>query len=211
MALSPGPPREGRISWDAAKGEELQLRLDAGDGVLAMNATPPVYADPKTGLIGKIELGLSPKLARTLVAAPPAPIAHAALLERKDGRARSGNRRAAAAAASSARALDEAAANRNEAHSRRIADRGRPGLSLSLFRLSGADGAGRSRPPRLPLRPGGRGARRTEVRDPALSRRRAHRNSTRHANRDRRPQTAQGRRFRARAKNPPPRAAAPQP
>ena len=83
LALSPGPPREGKISWDAAKGDELQLRLDVGDGLLAMNATPPVYADPKTGLIGKIELGLSPKLARTLVAAPPAPITHAALLSEK--------------------------------------------------------------------------------------------------------------------------------
>jgi hypothetical protein len=48
-----------------------------------MNATPPVYADPKTGLIGKIELGLSPKMARTLVAAPLAPIVHAALLSEK--------------------------------------------------------------------------------------------------------------------------------
>ena len=33
MALSPGPPREGKISWDAAKGDELQLRLDVGDGI----------------------------------------------------------------------------------------------------------------------------------------------------------------------------------
>ncbi len=83
LALSLGPPREGKISWDAAKGDELHLRLDLGDGLLAMNATPPVYVDPKTGLIGKIELGLSPKLARTLVAAPPAPIVHAALLSEK--------------------------------------------------------------------------------------------------------------------------------
>ncbi len=82
-ALTPGPPRQGKISWDAAKGDELQLRLDVGDGLLALNATPPVYVDPRTGLIGKIELGLSPKLARTLVAAPPAPIVHAALLSEK--------------------------------------------------------------------------------------------------------------------------------
>jgi hypothetical protein len=26
LALSPGQPREGKISWDAAKGDELQLR-----------------------------------------------------------------------------------------------------------------------------------------------------------------------------------------
>ena len=83
IALSPGPPRAGKISWDAAKGDELQLRLDVGDGILAMNATPPVYVDPKTGLIGTIDLGVSPKLARALVAAPPAPIAHAALLSEK--------------------------------------------------------------------------------------------------------------------------------
>lgn len=82
-ALSEGPPREGKISWDAAKGDELRLRLDAGDGLLALNATPPVYVDPQTGSVGKIELGLSPKLARALVAAPPAPITHAALLSEK--------------------------------------------------------------------------------------------------------------------------------
>jgi superfamily II DNA or RNA helicase len=82
-ALSEGPPREGRISWDAAKGDELRLRLDAGDGLLALNATPPVYVDPRTGSVGKIDLGVSPKLARALVAAPPAPITHAALLSEK--------------------------------------------------------------------------------------------------------------------------------
>lgn len=59
LALSAGPSREGKITRDAAKGAELQLRLEVGDGLIAMNATPPVHVDPKTGLIGKIELGLS--------------------------------------------------------------------------------------------------------------------------------------------------------
>ena len=68
--LTAGPSREGKISWEASKDDELQLRLDVGKGLVALNATPPVYVDPKDGLIGKVELGLSPKLARTLVAAP---------------------------------------------------------------------------------------------------------------------------------------------
>ena len=79
-ALSLGPPRPGRILWDAGDGAEMRLRLDAGDGVVALNAAPPVYVDVEAGSIGVIDLGLAPKLAFRLVGAPPAPVEHAALL-----------------------------------------------------------------------------------------------------------------------------------
>jgi superfamily II DNA or RNA helicase len=79
-ALKLGPLRQGKIQWDVVNGEEMRLRLELGEGIVALNAAPPVYVDPKAGLIGPIDIGLSPTLARTLVAAPPAPIVHAALL-----------------------------------------------------------------------------------------------------------------------------------
>jgi superfamily II DNA or RNA helicase len=78
--LSFGPARPGRIAWDTGDGAEMRLRLDAGDGLVALNAAPPVYVDAKAGLIGAIDLGLAPKLAFRLVGAPPAPVEHAALL-----------------------------------------------------------------------------------------------------------------------------------
>lgn len=81
--LSEGPPRAGAVAWDASAGDELRLRLDVEEGLVAFNATPPLYVDPQTGTIGTIDLGISPALARVLVAAPPAPIAHAALLSEK--------------------------------------------------------------------------------------------------------------------------------
>jgi len=79
-ALSLGPARPGRIAWDAGEGSELRLRLDAGEGLIALNAAPPLYVDAKAGLIGPIDLGLAPKLAFRLVGAPAAPMEHVALL-----------------------------------------------------------------------------------------------------------------------------------
>jgi superfamily II DNA or RNA helicase len=82
-ALTLGPTRPGRIVWDAGDGAEMRLRLDAGDGRVALNAAPPVYVDADVGLIGALDLGLAPKLAFRLVDAPPAPIEHVALLSER--------------------------------------------------------------------------------------------------------------------------------
>lgn len=79
-ALSLGPARPGRIHWDAGDGAEMRLRLDAGDGLVALNAAPPFYVDTESGSMGVVDLGLAPKLAFRLVGAPPAPVEHAALL-----------------------------------------------------------------------------------------------------------------------------------
>ena len=80
IALSLGPVRQGHVRWDMGDGAEMRLRLEAGDGVIALNAAPPVYVDVEAGLIGPLDLGLAPKLAYRLVGAPPAPVEHAALL-----------------------------------------------------------------------------------------------------------------------------------
>lgn len=79
-ALSPGPARPGRVYWDVGDDAEMRLRLDAGEGTLAFNAAPPLYIDDKAEQIGVIDLGLAPKLAFRLVAAPPMPMEHAAKL-----------------------------------------------------------------------------------------------------------------------------------
>lgn len=78
--LSLGPARPGRVLWDAGDGAEMRLRLDAGDGLVTLNAAPPIYVDVEAGSMGVIDLGLAPKLAFRLVGAPPAPVEHAALL-----------------------------------------------------------------------------------------------------------------------------------
>ena len=78
-----GPTRPGRIHWDVGDDAEMRLRLDAGEDFLAFNAAPPVYIDVKAAQIGVIDLGLAPKLAFRLVAAPPMPMEHAALLSER--------------------------------------------------------------------------------------------------------------------------------
>jgi len=80
-ALSLGPARPGRIIWEGGgAGAELVLRLDAGEGLVALNGAPPFYVDVAAGLIGPIDLGVTPKLAFRLVCAPAAPVEHVALL-----------------------------------------------------------------------------------------------------------------------------------
>ncbi len=82
-AMTRGPTRTGRIIWDAGDGAEMRLRLDAGEGLIALNAAPPIYVNPVTGLIGSLDLGLAPKLAFRLVDAPPAALEHVALLSER--------------------------------------------------------------------------------------------------------------------------------
>ena len=211
IALSPGPPRAGKISWDAAKGDELQLRLDVGDGILAMNATPPVYVDPKTGLIGTIDLGVSPKLARALVAAPPAPIAHAALLSEKI-----------------AQRAPEIAALRPPPPAPPVLWTKPPQIVLKLTRgdlpvEGGQDHRYRYYGYQEPTEPVGLarlafryGPVDVELGEQKSSILRYHDGALLEIQRDARTETAalkrlRGRRFRARAKNPPPRAGSPQP
>ena len=78
--LATGEPRQGRITWDSETGETLRPRLDVGEGVTVLNAMPPVYVDPAAGLVGPIETGLAPKIAATLLEAPPVPAGHVSAL-----------------------------------------------------------------------------------------------------------------------------------
>ena len=79
-ALALGPAKAGKIVWEVVGGAEMRPRVEIAEGLVALNAAPPVYVDPSAGLIGEIDLGLAPKVAMTLLDAPPAPMEHVALL-----------------------------------------------------------------------------------------------------------------------------------
>ena len=78
--LALGPPQAGKIVWDVLDNASMRPRIDLDAGLIALNAAPPVYIDPVAGLIGPIDVGLSTKLAHTLLDAPLAAIEHVDLL-----------------------------------------------------------------------------------------------------------------------------------
>lgn len=67
--LAWGEARDGRVEWRLAGTAGVTPHLIV-DGAIAMNAEPPVYVDAEAGLIGSVELGLPPRLAHRLLAAP---------------------------------------------------------------------------------------------------------------------------------------------
>ncbi len=71
--LRSGDPRPGKIVWTLQDQAEMRPTIEIGDGLLVLNASPPVYVDVAAGLIGAIETGLAPKIAAALLDAPPIP------------------------------------------------------------------------------------------------------------------------------------------
>ncbi len=69
--LRPGPPRRGRISWQAIDETAVLPRLELEGDAMALAATPPVYVDVTAGLIGPIDTGQPPRIAAALFRAPP--------------------------------------------------------------------------------------------------------------------------------------------
>ena len=81
--LRPGPPRPGRIAWQAVDETRLAPRLEAdGDGI-ALASAPPVYVDPDAGLVGPLETGHPASVAGALLRAPSVPAVAAAALHRR--------------------------------------------------------------------------------------------------------------------------------
>ncbi len=78
--LAVGPNREGEIVWELAEDALMRPRIKTGQGCFAFNAAPPFYVDLAAGLIGAIETGLAPRIATTLLDAPPIPAEHVAAL-----------------------------------------------------------------------------------------------------------------------------------
>lgn len=79
-----GPPlrigegRPGRLAWQLGQDGTQRLVLEAGDGLLALDAGDPWYAEPETGTVGPLGLDHTPAVLRAALAAPPLLPANAA-------------------------------------------------------------------------------------------------------------------------------------
>ena len=74
--LQPGDSRPGTITWQASGSDAMLPYLQVADGLIALNATPPLYVDPVSGLVGEIDTGMIARLAATVLDAPPVPLEH---------------------------------------------------------------------------------------------------------------------------------------
>jgi superfamily II DNA or RNA helicase len=70
-----GDIRQGRIEWRQANREGISSRMVV-DGVVALDAEPPVYIDEASSLIGPVDTGVPARLAHRLLSAPVIPRAH---------------------------------------------------------------------------------------------------------------------------------------
>ncbi|TPQ40123.1 helicase [Bradyrhizobium guangdongense] len=82
--LSWADAREGRIEWQQAGRRGVAPSLIVS-GAVALNAEPPVYVDEAAGLIGPVQLGLPPRLARQFLSAPAIPRAQLEEVSRRLG------------------------------------------------------------------------------------------------------------------------------
>ena len=75
--LAMGSPRHGEIDWrmEDARGIRPVLMVE---GCVTLNAEPPVYVDVEAGLIGEVQLPVSPRISHQLLSAPAIPPAQAA-------------------------------------------------------------------------------------------------------------------------------------
>lgn len=80
--LSWADTREGRIEWQPAGKRGVAPHLVV-PGAVALNAEPPVYVDEMSGLVGPVQLGLPPRLARQFLAAPSIPRAQVEEVSRR--------------------------------------------------------------------------------------------------------------------------------
>ena len=69
--LHPGPPRRGRISWQAVDDSAVLPQLEVEGDAILLAATPPVYVDVTAGTVGPIDTGQLPRIAAALFRAPP--------------------------------------------------------------------------------------------------------------------------------------------
>jgi superfamily II DNA or RNA helicase len=76
--LAPGAPRRGRFVWRAeADGRQRLVVEDASEGaeggaLIVLDADPPIYVDPETGALGRLDLPAPAAVVSVLLAAPAA-------------------------------------------------------------------------------------------------------------------------------------------
>ena len=78
--LRAGTTRAGKIAWRLVGDADLLPAIEAEDGSETFAASPPGYFDRHSGEIGRLDVGLSPKLAEAVLRAPAAPIRYAQAL-----------------------------------------------------------------------------------------------------------------------------------
>ncbi|NGM23226.1 DEAD/DEAH box helicase [Roseomonas stagni] len=71
--LTAGPPLPGRLAWRMLEDGGQVAALEAPAGLVGLRLPAPWYADPATGRVGPVDLGVPALVATRLLAAPPIP------------------------------------------------------------------------------------------------------------------------------------------
>jgi hypothetical protein len=91
--LTLGPDRTGKIVWELGDDANLRPAIETEDGLTPFVAAPSGYLDRTAGVVGRLDLGVEPKIAVAVLAAPPVPAHFAAkvagLIEQRAPRAAS--------------------------------------------------------------------------------------------------------------------------
>jgi superfamily II DNA or RNA helicase len=89
--LALGPDRTGKIAWTLGDDANLRPAVEIEVGLTPFLAAPSGYLDRASGVVGRLDLGIEPKIAAAVLAAPPVPARFAAtvagLIEQRAPRA----------------------------------------------------------------------------------------------------------------------------
>jgi len=78
MPLVPGPVQAGKVIWKLGDDANLRPEIEVEPGLTPFLAAPPGYLDRASGVVGKLDIGMEPKLAAMVLAAPALPVRFAA-------------------------------------------------------------------------------------------------------------------------------------
>ena len=76
--LVPGPVQVGKVIWKLGDDANLRPEIEIEPGLPPFLAAPPGYLDRASGIVGKLDIGMEPKLAAMVLAAPALPVRFAA-------------------------------------------------------------------------------------------------------------------------------------
>jgi superfamily II DNA or RNA helicase len=73
VPLRLGPNRAGKIAWRLGDDSHLRPAIEVEQKLASFLATPPGYLDRTAGVVGRLELGVEPRIAAAVLGAPPVP------------------------------------------------------------------------------------------------------------------------------------------
>ena len=73
VVLTLGENRAGKIAWRLGDDSHLRPRIEVEQGLAPFLATPSGYLDRAAGVVGRLDLGVAPKIAAAVLAAPALP------------------------------------------------------------------------------------------------------------------------------------------